>query len=328
MANTDNINNTEEIEIPVYMFLGFLSSGKTTFIKDSLGDKRMNPKGTKTLLLVCEDGEEEYDAAALEKLGVYLEVIDSIDKLTSDRLAARFKRTGANRVFVEYNGMWNLGDFYEAMPDDWMIYQQTFFADASTFISYNANMRQLVFDKIQNSDVVIINRVPENADINPYHKLIRGVSRGIAIFYEYTNKKTMRDEIVDPLPFDINADIIKIKDRDFAIWFSDMNDNMKNYNGKTVEYLGMVVIQGRYAFRNYMAVGRHIMTCCQADIAYNGLACKGVNRDDYKTYDWVTVRGKISLEKCPLYDNTKGPVLTVLSIEKASQPEEAVATYY
>ena len=47
-------------QIPMYVFTGFLESGKTKFIQETLEDPRFN-SGEKTLLLVLEEGEEEYD---------------------------------------------------------------------------------------------------------------------------------------------------------------------------------------------------------------------------------------------------------------------------
>ena len=47
------------MEIPVYLFTGFLESGKTTFIQETLEDSGFN-MGERTLLLLCEEGEEEY----------------------------------------------------------------------------------------------------------------------------------------------------------------------------------------------------------------------------------------------------------------------------
>ena len=49
----------EQQEVSVFLFLGFLESGKTKFIQETLEDERMNT-GERTLLLVCEEGEEEY----------------------------------------------------------------------------------------------------------------------------------------------------------------------------------------------------------------------------------------------------------------------------
>ena len=49
----------ENRQIPVYLFTGFLEGGKTKFIQETLEDGRFN-KGEPTLLLVCEEGIEEY----------------------------------------------------------------------------------------------------------------------------------------------------------------------------------------------------------------------------------------------------------------------------
>ncbi len=314
-------------EIAVFLVLGFLDSGKTTFIKDCLKDKRMNPDGVNALVIACEEGEEEYDEKELKALGAYVEYIDDKTRLTSDRLAARARRHRAETVFVEYNGMWMVDDFIAAMPDNWMIYGQTLFMDASTALMYNSNMRQLVYDKLNSTDTVIFNRLSDdNPDIMPFHKLVRGANRSADIFYESVSGKTMKDTIEDPLPFDVNADVIKIADRDFAIWFSDMAEDLAKYDKKQVEYLGMVAKQPDMP-KGLLAIGRHIMTCCEDDIAYNGLACKGLCTDDYKTYDWVRVKGRISVENCPLYSGA-GPVLYVESISPESEPEEPLAVFY
>ena len=48
------------MEIPVYLFTGFLESGKTSFIRDLLNDPNF-AEGERTLLFLCEEGEEELD---------------------------------------------------------------------------------------------------------------------------------------------------------------------------------------------------------------------------------------------------------------------------
>ena len=53
------------MQIPVYAFTGFLDSGKTKFIQETLEDERFNA-GERTLLLVCEEGEEEYGIREVE----------------------------------------------------------------------------------------------------------------------------------------------------------------------------------------------------------------------------------------------------------------------
>ena len=54
-------------EYPVYLFTGFLESGKTSFINETLSDPKFYKDGDRTLLLLCEEGEEEYDMDILKE---------------------------------------------------------------------------------------------------------------------------------------------------------------------------------------------------------------------------------------------------------------------
>ena len=187
-------------DIPVYLFTGFLESGKTKFIQETLEDKRFH-KNERTLVLVCEEGVEEYDTSRIPTKDIMFEVIDEEKDLTEQRLAEAFKKANATRVLVEYNGMWQLPSLYNAMPDGWLIYQQMAFFDSTTFASYNANIRSLVVDKIQDADMVVFNRMALGADQMPLHQAVRALSRGAEIAYEYVNGKVVYDDIKDPLPF-------------------------------------------------------------------------------------------------------------------------------
>ena len=101
--------------IPVYAFTGFLDAGKTKFIQETLCDERFNA-GERTLLLICEEGEEEYDISAYPYKHVYPEVIEDQDTVTTAELAALLKKHNAERVVVELNGMKQVGPFYNNMP--------------------------------------------------------------------------------------------------------------------------------------------------------------------------------------------------------------------
>ena len=65
-------------QIPVYAFTGFLESGKTKFIQETLEDPRFNA-GERTLLLVCEEGEEEYAPDQFATDSVKIRVIEDIN---------------------------------------------------------------------------------------------------------------------------------------------------------------------------------------------------------------------------------------------------------
>ena len=144
-------------EISVYLFLGFLDSGKTKFIQETLEDERMET-GERTMLLVCEEGEEEYAPEKFAVKNVAVEHIEKPEDLNEGNLYYLTRKNRAKRVVVEYNGTWLLQQFFDAMPESWVINQMMTFFDSATFISYNKNMRQLVFDKITMTQMVVFNR--------------------------------------------------------------------------------------------------------------------------------------------------------------------------
>ena len=313
-------------EISVYLFLGFLESGKTKFIQETLEDPRME-NGERTLLLVCEEGEEEYAPERFAVKNVTKVTLESVDELTLENLEAITAKHKAQRVVVEYNGTWLLQQFFDAMPESWVINQMMTFFDANTFLNYNANMRQLVFDKVQMTQMVVFNRFKGEMQKIDYHKIVRGISRRPDIVYEYVGGKAEFDEIEDPMPFDVNAPVIEIEDRDFAWFYRDMAEKTSEYVGKTVRYKGMAAVTKKVP-SGYIVLGRHIMTCCEADIAYDGFAVK-TNKllKDIKTRDWLTVTAKIVIEYNSVY-RAEGPVLIAEKLERAEPPEETVVTYY
>ena len=315
-------------EINVFLFLGFLESGKTKFIQETLEDSRME-NGERTLLLVCEEGEEEYALSRFAVKGVEVEYLDDEDDLTEDNLKFYARKHRAQRVIVEYNGMWLLQQFFDAMPENWVINQMMTFFDSASFLNYNQNMRQLVFDKIQMTQMVVFNRFKGEYSKEDYHKIVRSISRRPDIVYEYVGGKAEFDEIEDPLPFDVNAPVIQIEDRDFAYFYRDLSENPQNYVGKKVAFKGMAAVSKKVP-AGTIVIGRFIMTCCEADIAYDGFAlkCKGLI-EGVATKDWLKICAEVGYEYSAVY-RKQGPVLIAESIEKCDPlpPEESVATYY
>lgn len=311
------------MEIPVYLFTGFLESGKTKMVHETLADQRFQEK-EKTLVLLCEEGEEEYDPSEY-KGEVFIEIIDSPEKLTTDTLKALLKKHRAERVMVELNGMWMTNAFYEALPDDWFVYQEVMCVDSRTFKAYNANMRSLMFDKLQGASVVFFNRCDDKTDIMSLHSAVRAVSRQIGIIYEYVDGRIEQDNIVDPLPFDIDAPIIEISDKDYAIWYRDMAEDLKKYVGKVIKVKG-IVARDEALPENAFAFGRMVMTCCADDTSFHGLVTYGKEKFNYKNGDWVLLTAEFKKEKTPIY-NGVGPVFHVISVEDAEKPENPIATF-
>ena len=317
------LNNPKET--PVYLFTGFLEAGKTKFIQETLEDRRFC-NGERTLLLVCEEGEEEYEPDQFADKSVFIRTIEDQSELNAEHLAALVKETRAERVVVEYNGMWMLDALYGAMPEGWMVYQEFLFADATTFLSYNANMRQLVYDKLKSCELVVFNRFRPDMDKMAFHKIVRGASRRSDIAYEYPGGKVEYDDIQDPLPYDLSAPVVEIGDDDFAIWYRDMAEEPKNYEGKTVR-VKVRALQRKKLPPHTFIVGRHVMTCCVEDIQFAGLACQKDDVSDIVDDSWMVLTAEIRFKFSRAYGK-KGPVLTYLSHEPCEAPEQAVATFY
>ncbi len=313
------------MEIPVYLFTGFLEAGKTSFIKETMSDPNFNDGKKQYLIITCEEGEEEFEASDLPD-NVHFSSFDDVQLLTTDRLNAMAKRAGADIVVVEYNGMWTIDAFYNALPKNWMVYQEILIIDSTTIVSYNANMRQLVVDKLTSCEMVVFNRFKPEYDKMTLHKIVRGVSKRANICYEDMAGEIEFDDIEDPLPYDINAEVIDINDEDFAVFYRDMTDEFAKYKGKTVRFKGIVALDGSLPKDSY-AIGRHIMTCCADDIAYRGVVAKGMGKLKLTTRDWVIVEGRLVEEYSKLYRGV-GPVLYVKSIDRAEKPEQEVATFY
>ena len=306
-------------QIPVYVFTGFLDSGKTKFIQETLEDERFNA-GEKTLLLVFEEGEEEYDSSTYPFKNVYLEVLDQ-QTVTTKELAALTKKYKAERVVAELNGMQQVGDLYMRFPEDWVVAQEVMFADSTTIMTYNANMRNLVMDKLVGAQMVVFNRMEKGSDTMPFHKIARAANRKIDILYDYTDGTTAFDDVVDPLPFDINAPVIEIKDEDFALWYRDVTEEPQKYDGKTVHFKAQVAMLRRDK-DGMFAPGRFVMTCCVEDIEFCGIPCRFAGSKMLESRSWVMVTARINAEKHRLYKGDMGPVLTAMEVVQGVSPAE------
>ena len=312
-------------QIPVYVFTGFLDSGKTKFIQETLEDPRFNA-GERTLLLVFEEGEEEYDFTTYPHKNVFLEVLNQQTVTTKD-LWLLTKKHKAERVVAELNGMQQVGDLYMRFPEEWAVAQEVMFADSTTFMAYNTNMRNLVMDKLVGAQMVVFNRLEKGSDTMPFHKIARAANRKIDILYDYTDGTTAFDDVVDPLPFDINAPVIEIKDDDYAIWYRDVVEEPRKYDGKTVKFKAQVAML-RSDKDGMFAPGRFVMTCCVEDIEFCGIPCRFVGAKMLQARSWVMVTAKVSAEKHRLYKGDVGPVLTAVEVAKNAAPAEPdVATF-
>ena len=304
-------------QIPVYVFTGFLDSGKTKFIQETFEDERFNA-GERTLLLVFEEGEEEYDFSTYPHQNVFLEVLDQAT-VTTRELAALAKKHKVERVVAELHGMQQVGDLYMRFPEDWVVAQEVMFADTTTFQTYKANMRNLTMDKMVGAQMIVFNRLEKGADVMPFHKIARAANRKVDILYDYTDGTSQYDDIEDPLPFDINAPVIQVKDEDFALWYRDVTEEPEKYHGKSVRFKAQVAMLRRDK-NGMFAPGRIVMPCCEDEIQFCGIPCRYDKAATLDSRSWVMVTAKINAEKHRLYKGDIGPVLTAISVEQNAEP--------
>ncbi|MGN0470841.1 MAG: GTP-binding protein [Acutalibacteraceae bacterium] len=307
--------------IPVYLFLGFLDSGKTKFMHDTLCDRRFQD-GDKTLVVLCEEGEEELDTSKYAGgRNVTIVTVENKEDLTKKFLEDSLKKSRAERVMIEYNGMWLLQDLAEVLPRNWQIYQIMMMADSNTFDMYNSNMRQLVYDKISVTELVAFNRCKEGFDKQKLHTIVRAINRRADIIYEYTDGSVENDDIVDPLPFDLNADVVEIKDTDFGLLYLDAMDKPENYDNKTLKFKALVARSNKLP-KNAFIGGRFAMTCCVEDIRYVGFYCRWDKADTLKNKGWYTVTAKVRAEKDRMFGGEVGPMFYVTDVVPAEKPQE------
>ena len=312
-------------QIPVYLFVGFLEGGKTHMIQESMEDERFN-SGEKTLLICCEEGIDEYDFDRFWGKNVYIENIENEENINLSHLDELSNKHIIDRIIIEYNGMWQLETLFMNMPENWAVYQCVMAADCATFEMYNANIRSLMFDKLSACEMVVLNRATENADRESIHKIVRGVNPRAEIVYDFPDGRIEYDDIEDELPFDIDAPIIEIDDKDFAIWYRDMTEDLDKYKNKTVKFKGLVARDPQLGSKTVI-IGRHVMTCCADDITFAGLVCDFKKDTTLNTGDWILLTAKIKIENHPMYHRS-GPVLYAESTAFAVKPNPELATFY
>ena len=314
-------NEIDEDVMPVFLINGFLEAGKTQFLEFTMDQEYFQTEG-KTLLIVCEEGDTEYDEKKLKKHQTAVVYVDELSKLTPAYLNELEVIYRPERVLLEWNGMWNQDEL--KLPDDWNIYQQITIIDGSTFDLYIQNMKPLLGAMLRNSELVIVNRCDGIADekLTSYRRTIRAMSRESEIVLEDKNGEIEQATLEEDLPYDINADVIEIKPADYGIWYIDCMDQPERYKGKTVEFTAMVLKSPKFP-KGQFVPGRMAMTCCEADMTFLGFICKAREAKNLETKQWVKVRAKIAYEFWPDYDGV-GPVLYAESVEPAQEIKDIV----
>ncbi|MBE5903338.1 MULTISPECIES: TIGR03943 family putative permease subunit [Pseudobutyrivibrio] len=314
-------------DIPVYVFTGFMDSGKTTLIQETLFENDFAAGGEdKILILSCEDGEVEYDIEKLKTVNAKVATIDSEEDFNLENLTRISNEYNPDVIFLEYNGTWGVDKIYdEPLPEGWVPAQSLATVDATTFEMYLNNMRTMIMEQIFKAEVVIINRCTDDTPKTKFRGQIKSMNRPAQIVYERADGSI--DDSPEELPFDINADVIEITDADYALWFMDCMETPKKYDGKTIHFLGLVYNPNDGKLRRDVFIpGRFAMTCCVEDIQFLGMKCKWDKASTLGHRSWIDITAQIKVEFAKEYKG-KGPVLYPVSVEPAEKPEDELVYF-
>lgn len=307
---------------PVYVINGFLESGKTEFISFTLEQPYFQTKGT-TLLILCEEGEKEYDEALLKKSDTVVELVEEEADFTPTHLLELEKKHKPERIIIEYNGMWNYKN--AKLPWHWKIEQQITIIDGSTFPMYYTNMRSLLAEMIRNSEMIIFNRCDSvREELGSYKRNIKAVNPAADVIFEDANGE-INEIFEEDLPYDLNQEVIDLDNTGYGIWYLDSMDHLERYIGKKMRFVAMVLKPGNFP-DNYFVPGRMAMTCCADDMAFLGYACEFAGAGALKQKDWVKVTAVVSKEYWEDYKG-EGPILHAVSVEKTKAPKEEIISF-
>lgn len=306
---------------PVFIINGFLESGKTEFICYTLDQPYFQIKG-RTLLILCEEGENEYEEKLLKKSRTDLVLIEDEEEFNTAHLMELEKQYKPERILIEYNGMWNFKNM--KLPFHWRVEQQITTIDASTFPMYYTNMKSLLAEMIRGSEMIIFNRCDGIEDLSSYKRNVKAINQKADIIFE-DSEGEINQIFEDDLPYSLDAPVLELDNEGYGIWYLDSLDHLERYIGKTVQFLAMVMKPKEFP-KGYFIPGRMAMTCCAEDMAFLGFACKYAQTDKLTDKQWVKVTAKVEKEYFEDYQG-EGPVLHAISVEQARAPKETVISF-
>lgn len=310
------------MDIPVFIINGFLESGKTSFIQDTLESEDFNDGG-KTLVIACEEGEEEYDLVKMSALNTMVVTVDDIEEMTKEFFIDNCNKSKAERIFVEYNGMWKLEDFFERIPKFMEVVQVITLVNAETYDMYLANMRQVMMEQYKMTEMVVFNRCTKDSDRASYRRSVKAVNGRAQVYFESSDGSS--NEVNEILPFDVSGDEITIEESDFGLWYMDAMDNPEKYENKTIKTLAVVYKPKEYKKKAFVP-GRFAMTCCADDIRFIGFKCMLDKKmatviENYEDRQFINLVATAKVEYVKEYGGP-GIVLYAVDITPGVKPED------
>ncbi len=304
-------------EVAVFVFAGFLESGKTTALQGMLLSKREILDG-KSIIISTEDGEEPYKTDQLKDLDIDVVEIDDEDSFDQEFLEDLDKKYSPDTVYVEFNGMWDLKKFVgSGLPEGW--YFATIFSlvDATTYEIYLQNMRQTLMNPLSVSDVILFNRFSNNFDKGDVRRALKILNSRAEVFF--TKEDGSVDNGTDELLIPDEDGVLEIGSDLFCPWFVDCVENTDKYYGKKVRFMAMVS-SGAGLKDNQIYVGRYAAICCAEDAQFIGFIAQKNECDEVEDGDWIELKACVTQGE--LERGRKIILLKADEIRKTEPPKE------
>ena len=309
------------MKLPVYIINGFIESGKTEFIEYTLSQPYFEIEG-ETLLLLCEEGENEYEKDFLESNHTVMSSIEEEAFFDPAQLSKIEKDFAPERIVIEFNGMWDAKNV--KLPENWEVQQQITMIDASTFQSYFGNMKTKMAEMIRKSDMIIFNRCEGIADLSAYKRNVKAINQSAEIIFEDAEGE-LSQIMEEELPYDLENPIINLDGKAYGIWYLDVLEQIERYIDKTVKFKAYVLKPSSFP-ETVFVPGRMAMTCCADDMAFLGFACVYENAKTLEPKEWIEVTATLKREYFAEYRG-EGPVLYAKEIKKVQAPVDAVISF-
>ena len=304
---------------PVYVFSGFLDSGKTQAIKESLYNPNFN-EGEPSLIICFEQGDVIYDEKFLKITNSQVLYMDSINDLTIEKQKEIDKTYDIDRILIELNGMEDDNILYNTgFISNWELAQTLTTIDASTFNMYLTNMRQFLYNHVVNAECIILNR-SDNADKRYLRNNLKSINQFSEIIYE-DKDGNVSNKVEDEL-FDVSKDLF-IEDLDYGLWYMDALDNADKYDNKNIT-LKMKFVEDIKEYEDVLIMGRRAMVCCAEDITDIAISCVGVNTKQIDKDKYFYLTGTLHSLDTP---EGKTVVLYVTDTKEADAPKDELVTF-